>query len=83
MDKNVRSATQNPNSKASEMLKYCSAFYLNSTDNIFQKKIQTLNNCSCADCINIYIKEGRESKATSTFQEPNNPEYSLTSAMVY
>lgn len=62
MDKNVRSATQNPNSKASEMLKYCSAFYLNSIDNTFQKKIQTLNNCSCADCINIYIKEGRESK---------------------
>lgn len=62
MDKNVRSATQNPNSKASEMLKYCSAFYLNSIDNTFQKKIQTLNNCSCADCINIYISKRVENQ---------------------
>ena len=42
MEISVRFAIQNPHSKTSEMLKYCSAFHLNSVDSTL-KKIQTLN----------------------------------------
>lgn len=61
MEINVRFAIQNPHSKTSEMLKYCSAFRLNSVDSTLKKNPNFKYNLSCADCIDIYIyiKDGR------------------------